>query len=263
MGRSSLRSGMLTFGLALLVGCGGQGELPTPVEVTPAKVLPAAGSAVLTIESTRRATELGGRRSAAGAFALVQLTLGNRGVEAPLSLSPSVFSLRMRDRTLRHAAGDDLSQFGAACSASVLVESGGTSTCFLAFEIPKGDWPLELHYDAVNASAITVLGAAPTLEDSGLSCAQVSECRAACDTHACEERCLDRASGDGKAAWRALDQCLMKSCRVMKIPAPSEQEPCGYDAAGQTYTPLECDVCRAAAETDGGDCVVEHKVCTN
>lgn len=122
-----------------------------------------AGKLALSATNVLVVTSLGGMASKPGhVFLQLDATLANESVERGAVDNPVFFSVELASK-LSIALSSSFATLENACSASVTVNPGASTTCGLAFEIPEGDTPVSLVYrDPAGASATASIPAIMT-----------------------------------------------------------------------------------------------------
>jgi hypothetical protein len=102
------------------------------------------GGISLTVDSTASPASVNGFDPSPGdTFLVVTLTLKNTGTSEPLSMAPSLFSLKTSQGVVIQASLDSPD---SACDGSLSVTPGGEDQCAVAFQVPSGQTPALLLY---------------------------------------------------------------------------------------------------------------------
>lgn len=85
-------------------------------------------------------------------FVVVSVRLENGAEAAPLPVAFSHFTLAS-DNGLLYLASDRSASTDAPCAADILVAAGASHSCQVAFELPLGEKPTAIHFDAGDGRA--------------------------------------------------------------------------------------------------------------
>ena len=179
-----------------------------------------SGSLSLKVDSSTapRSTLDGFTASNGNGYVVLALTLSNESSTTPLSANPVLFSLRT-DRSLVIAISS--AQPTNPCNPAFSVATGGTLSCNLAFEVPKGQTPADLLYDDLRGNKATAPVPAPAPVTGAGACSEMtswySNPSAAC------ESCLGSAGNDVCTAFATK---YTASCNACSQTCGQNDDPC-------------------------------------